>query len=133
MAVPLVMILLFVPAMSIIAIRFLGSPGIWPLWIPMILLLALLIVLAAGVYRRNPAALTLATCAYAFGWTGLIQLAYGLFTLVTGKLPNKYDPVSVPRSSAVTSLLFAAGWWAIALAIVRRVTRAPTTSSRGRG
>jgi hypothetical protein len=119
MAVPLVLILLFVPAMAIITVRIMGSAGVWPLWIPMILLLALLLVLAAGVYRRNRGALTAAAWAYAFAYTGLIQLVYAAFILVTGRVPNKYHSAPIPRSSAVTNLFLAASWWAIALGLSR--------------
>jgi len=119
MAAPLVLILLFAPSTAIIAYRIMGDAGAWPLWIPLILLLALLIVLAAGVYRRDRAALTPAACAYAFGWTALIEAAYGIVILITGRLPNKYDPIPVPRSSAITRFLFAVGWCTIAFGLSR--------------
>ena len=119
MAVPLVMLLVLVPSMLMIGVRIMGNAGAWPLWIPMILLLGLLIVILVGVYRRNRAALTPAAWGYAFGWTGLVQLVFGLFILVTGRTPNKYSHVSVPRSNAVINFLLAALWWAVALALSR--------------
>jgi hypothetical protein len=119
MAVPLIMLLLFVPACAIIAMRIVGDAGVWPLWMVMILLLALLVVLSVGVFRRNRAALTSAAWAYAFGCTAVIQLSYGVFVLITGRLPNKYDPAPVGRSSAATNLLFAACWSAFAYGLSR--------------
>jgi hypothetical protein len=119
MAIPLVLVLQFVPAMSIIAARIMDDAGVWPLWIAMILLLALLVVLSVGVFRRNRAALTSAAWAYAFGCTAVIQLFYGVFVLITGRMPNKYHPAPVARSSAATNLLFAAGWSAVAFGLSR--------------
>jgi hypothetical protein len=119
MAVPLIMLLLFVPAMSIIAMRIMGDAGAWPLWIVMSLLLVLLLVLSVGVFRRNRAALTSAAWAYAFGCTAVIQLFYGVFVLITGRMPNKYHPAPVARSSAATNLLFAACWSAVAYGLSR--------------
>jgi hypothetical protein len=119
MAVPLIMLLLFVPAMSIIAMRIMGDAGAWPLWIVMSLLLVLLLVLSVGVFRRNRAALTSAAWAYAFGCTAVIQLFYGVFVLITGRIPNKYHPAPVARSSAATNLLFAACWSAVAYGLSR--------------
>jgi hypothetical protein len=119
MAVPLIMLLLFVPAMSIIAMRIMSDAGAWPLWIVMSLLLVLLLVLSVGVFRRNRAALTSAAWAYAFGCTAVIQLFYGVFVLITGRMPNKYHPAPVARSSAATNLLFAACWSAVAYGLSR--------------
>jgi hypothetical protein len=119
MAVPLIMLLLFVPAMSIIAMRIMGDAGAWPLWIVMSLLLVLLLVLSVGVFRGNRAALTSAAWAYAFGCTAVIQLFYGVFVLITGRMPNKYHPAPVARSSAATNLLFAACWSAVAYGLSR--------------
>jgi hypothetical protein len=119
MAVPLIMLLLFVPAVSIIAMRIMGDAGAWPLWIVMSLLLVLVLVLSVGVFRRNRAALTSAAWAYAFGCTAVIQLFYGVFVLITGRIPNKYHPAPVARSSAATNLLFAACWSAVAYGLSR--------------
>jgi hypothetical protein len=119
MAVPLIMLLLFVPAMSIIAMRIMGDAGAWPLWIVMSLLLVLLLVLSVGVFRRNRAALTSAAWTYAFGCTAVIQSFYGVFVLITGRIPNKYHPAPVARSSAATNLLFAACWSAVAYGLSR--------------
>ena len=119
MAAGLLCALLFIPVILINASRLIGRPGAWPLFIPMIALLALVIFIAAGVYRRNRAALTPAAWAYALAWTAVVQVWYGAFILATGRLPSKYASASVPRSSAGTYFLLAAAWWIIALALSR--------------
>ena len=53
-----------------------GDAGAWPLWIPMILLLGLLIVILVGVYWRNRAALTPAAWGYASRLGAAVERGY---------------------------------------------------------
>ncbi len=133
MAAPLIMLLLFVPPCAIKAMRIAGNAGVWPLWIVMILLLVLLVVLSVGVFRRNRAALTPVAWAYAFSCAAVIQWFCGMFVLITGRVPNKYDPAPVARWSAAPILLFAVCWSAVAYGLSRWSARRRKSLSRRAG
>lgn len=118
MGIALGVVLIIVPNDVIFLIVTKGDTRFWPAWILLLLLSAFFIGLAASTYRRNRAALTVAACAYAFGWTALLQLFCGASILVTGRSPGRFSH-SVPRSSAVANFVLAVCWLAIALGLSR--------------
>lgn len=118
-AAALGLIILFAPGLGITTIRSIGLSGFWPVYIPMAALAGLLGFIALKVYRRNPAALSRAAWAYAFGWAAVIEVFYGMFILATGRVPNKYAVLYVPRSQSSMNFLLAVIWSVVAFGLSR--------------
>ena len=112
-------VILWVPSLLLAATIVMRNPGTWPLSIPIIAGFGLLAVLVVGVSRTNRVMLTPAAWAYACGWTGLVHLTRGSFTLVTGRTLTKIGSRAVPRSSSVTEFVFAAILLFAAIALSR--------------
>lgn len=119
MATSLGLIILFAPGLGITLIRSIGLTGFWPVYIPMAALAGLLGFIAMKVYRRNPASLTRAAWAYAFGWAALIEVLYGIFILATGRVPNRYAVLYVPRSQSSMNFVLAVMWSVVAFGLSR--------------
>jgi hypothetical protein len=101
-------VILSAPSLLFLAMVVMRDPGgAWPLSIPVIGGFGLLAVLVMGFSRTNRVAWTPAVWAYACGWTGLVHLVRGSFTLVTGRTPTDMGSRAVPRSSSVTEFVFA--------------------------
>jgi len=123
MAAALMLVLLFAPELMIVTVRSFRSPGFWPLSIPAAAMCALLGCIAVGVYRNNPAALTRAAWAYAAGWAAVIELFYGIFIAVAGRIPSKLASPHVARSHSIMNFLLAATWSVLAFGLSRWTTR----------
>ena len=117
MAAPLGLLLLYVPAMVVLAKRLLPREGAWPIFVPMILLLGLIGLMLRGVYRNNRDGLTVLAWAYASRWAAVVETVYGLWTVVTGRQFGRYSHSSVPRSASVENFLLAASMWIVAFAL----------------
>lgn len=114
-------VILWVPSLLLAAMIVMRDPGgAWPLSIPIIAGFGLLAVLVVGFSRTNRVVLTPAAWAYACGWTGLVHLARGSFTLVTGRTLTKIGSRVVPRSSSVTEFVFAVILLFVAIALSHR-------------
>ena len=120
MAAALGLMILFAPPLGVTTIRAIGLSGFWPVYIPMAALAGLLGFIALKVYRNNPAALTRTAWAYAFGWAAAIEVFYGMFILATGRVPNKYAVLHVPRSQSSFNFLLAIIWSVAAFGLSRR-------------
>ncbi len=123
MAVALGLIILFAPELGITTIRSIHLSGFWPVYIPMAALGGLLGLIAVKIYQRDPAALTGAAWAYAFAWVAVIEVFYGMFILATGRVPNKYAVLHVPRSHSSMNFLLAVIWSVVAFGLSRRRAR----------
>jgi hypothetical protein len=119
LAVFLGLVILYAPGLGITTIRSLSLAGFWPVYIPMAALAGLLGFMAMKGYQRNPAALTTAAWAYAFGWAAVIEVFYGIFILATGRVPNRYAVLYVPRSQSSMNFLLAVIWSVVAFGLSR--------------
>lgn len=119
MAMPLGLIILFAPGLGITTLRSFSLTGFWPVYIPMAALAALLALIAVKVHRRTPGSLTRAAWAYAFGWAAVIEVLYGIFILATGRVPNRYAVLYVPRSQSKMNFLLAVIWSVVAFGLSR--------------
>jgi len=117
------LVLLFAPELMIVTVRSFRLPGFWPLSIPAAAMCALLGCIAVGVYRNNPAALTRAAWAYAAGWAAVVELFYGIFIAVAGRIPSKLASPHVARSHSIMNFLLAATWSVLAFGLSRWTTR----------
>ena len=119
MAMPLGLIILFAPGLGITTLRSFSLTGFWPVYIPMAGLVGLLGFIAVKAYQENPGTLTRAAWAYAFGWAAVIEIFYGIFILATGRVPNRYAVLYVPRSQSKMNFLLAVIWSVVAFGLSR--------------
>lgn len=119
LAVYLGLLILFAPPLGITTIRSIGLSGFWPVYIPMAGLVGLLGFIAVKAYEENRGALTRAAWAYAFGWASVIEVFYGIFILATGRVPNRFVVLYVPRSQSKMNFLLAVMWSVVAFGLSR--------------